>query len=230
MTIIVGLTGGIATGKSTVSRMLNEFPDVAIIDADTIAREALNPGQHPYREALTMFGSDILNNDQTINRQRLGEIVFTDETQRKRLNKITHGFVFKQIFKQALHAIFIQRKPIVVLDVPLLFETRILTYFVSKTIVVYTSRQVQLRRLMARDGSEERDAVQRIDSQMPIETKREMAHIVLDNNESIQSLEEQVQGLHQQLRSSAQLRRGVVLGGCLALVMGIGYACFQAWT
>jgi len=179
MTLIIGLTGGIATGKSTVSSMIETF-DIPIIDADQIAREVVEPGKESYHEIVRAFGEKILRDDQTLNRKKLGEIIFKDQKKRKLLNNIVHPAIRKEMVLKRDYYVHLGVKS-VVLDIPLLFESNLTTY-VHKTIVVYVHKSIQLKRLMKRDCFSKKEAVQRINSQMPMSEKIKMADVVIDNS------------------------------------------------
>lgn len=179
MTLIIGLTGGIASGKSTVSSMFSTL-GIPVVDADKIAREVVNPGEIAYKEVIGVFGKEIVLNDDTLNRKKLGEIIFTDDVKRKQLNEILHPAIRKEMIEQRDAYIRLGEK-CVVLDTPLLFESK-LTHFVDKIIVVYVNEEVQLYRLRERDNYQVQEAKQRIDSQMPVKEKANLAHAVIDNN------------------------------------------------
>lgn len=190
MTLIIGLTGSIASGKSTVSLMFDDF-NIPVIDADKIAREVVEPGERAYQDIVDHFGKEILRSDMTLDREKLGEIVFSDEQQRKVLNGIVHPAIRKEML-QRRDTYVEQGEKCVVLDIPLLYESN-LTHYVDQTIVVYVDPSVQLKRLMKRDGYTEAEAQQRIDSQMSIREKAQLADAVIDNNgtkyESYQQLQ-----------------------------------------
>lgn len=181
MALIVGLTGGIASGKSTVSSMFTSL-DIPVIDADKISREVVEPGKDAYEEIHRVFGDDVFKEDQTLDRKRLGAIVFADEEKRKQLNAIVHPAVRREMLQQRDHYVGNGEK-CVILDIPLLFEGN-LTGIVDKTIVVSVDEDVQLDRLMKRDQSTKEEAKQRIRSQIPIKEKAELADAVIDNNGS----------------------------------------------
>lgn len=179
MTLILGLTGSIATGKSTVSLMFDDY-EIPVIDADKVARQVVVPGEQAYNEIVKEFGEDILREDKMLDRKKLGSIVFADKEKRKKLNNIIHP----QIRKKMLHdrdQLVEQGEKCVVLDIPLLFESE-LTHFVDKVIVVYADPKIQLERLMERDESTEEEAKQRINSQMSIKEKAARADAVINNN------------------------------------------------
>lgn len=181
MALIIGLTGGIASGKSTVSSMFTSL-NIPVIDADVISRQVVEPGEAAHEEIRRVFGEDILKEDQTLNRKKLGQIIFADEQKRKQLNAIVHPAVRKEMLQQRDTYVNDGEKCII-LDIPLLFEGN-LTSIVDKTLVVSVNEKVQLDRLMERDGSTEEDAKRRILSQMPIQEKVKLADAVIDNNGS----------------------------------------------
>lgn len=192
MTLVVGLTGGIASGKSTVSSMLKEM-NITVIDADVESRLAVQQGEPAYKRIIETFGTDILLPDGEIDRQKLGSIIFHDEQKRKLLNKIVHPEVRRRMNEKKEAAIKSEEK-IVVLDIPLLFESK-LTYMVEKTLLVYADRGIQLKRLMERNGLTIDEAEARIQSQMPISEKRELADEVIDNNRSLSDTKKQLDEL-----------------------------------
>lgn len=192
LTLVIGLTGSIASGKSTVSLMFDEF-NIPVIDADKIARQVVVPGAKAYEEIVTTFGEDVLRDDKTLDRKKLGAIVFKNEYMRKKLNGIVHPAVREQMLYQRDQ--FIQDGVrAVVLDIPLLFESK-LTDFVDKTIVVFVDETVQLNRLIERDKLSKEEALQRINSQMPVAEKAKKADAVIDNNRSKFESFEQLQSL-----------------------------------
>lgn len=190
MTLIIGLTGSIASGKSTVSFMFDDL-NIPVIDADKIAREVVYPGEVAYEKIVRTFGESILREDKALNRERLGEIVFADGMKRKQLNEIVHPAIRKRMIEKR-DAFVDEGEKCVVLDIPLLFESK-LEHFVDKIIVVYVDEDVQLQRLMDRNEFTEKEAFQRIDSQMPVKEKAELADAIINNNgtklESFEQLE-----------------------------------------
>jgi len=186
---IIGLTGGIASGKSTVSAMLAEL-GAYIIDADEIARTIVMPNQPAWCEIVAQFGSEILLPDDTINRKFLGEKVFKDKLERLSLEKITHHYIEDQVHKNIAHAKFIGTNT-VVLDVPLLFEIG-WQRMVDEIWVVYVEEEVQVSRLMARNKLTYRQAMDRINAQMSLKEKVKQADVVIDNNLDIEHARIQV--------------------------------------
>ena len=176
---IVGLTGGIGTGKSTVSKMLRAS-GLPVIDADVIARQIVVKGQPAYKGIVAAFGNGVLQDDGELDRKALGEIIFNDEDMRKKLGAITLRWIFFGMFKEYIGH-FVRGNPIVVIDAPTLFETRALLPVCSLTVVVHATRPQQIARIMARNDLTEKEAVARVDAQMPIETKMSMADVLIDN-------------------------------------------------
>ncbi|RWZ59807.1 dephospho-CoA kinase [Halobacillus fulvus] len=183
MTVVIGLTGSIATGKSTVSKMFADFK-IPVIDADQLSREVVKPGHSAYEKIVSTFGSGILHENGELNRKKLGKIIFSDEEERKKLNAIVHPEVRREMVERR-DAFKEQGERAVVLDIPLLFESE-LTGYADKTLVVYVDENVQLERLMQRDQSSEEEALERIQSQIPITKKAKMADAVIDNNGSVE--------------------------------------------
>jgi dephospho-CoA kinase len=189
MSLVIGLTGGIASGKSTVSNMFKEM-DITVVDADIEARLAVMKGESAYVKILAEFGEDILLDNGEINRQRLGSIIFYQEEKRQILNEIVHPEVRKRMRDQVEQAIK-NSEEVVVLDIPLLFESK-LTYMVDKTLLVYVDDETQLKRLTDRNNLSEEDARARISSQMPLSEKIKLADAVIDNNGSIANTKKQL--------------------------------------
>ncbi|MBB6452075.1 dephospho-CoA kinase [Salirhabdus euzebyi] len=192
MTVVIGLTGSIATGKSTVSNMIREL-NIPIVDADKIARAVVNPGENAYKQIVEAFGEEILQTDGAIDRKKLGTIVFSNKEMREKLNNIVHPEVRRMMLQQRDECIQNNSKA-VVLDIPLLFESK-LTHFVEKTLVVYVDEDVQLKRLMKRDRSVREEALQRMKAQIPVSKKAEMADAVINNNGTLEETREQLHTL-----------------------------------
>jgi dephospho-CoA kinase len=197
--ILVGLTGGVATGKTTVARVLKQCGAV-IIDADELAREAVKPGKPAWREIIHRFGKGILNRDQTINRQALGAMVFHDRSQLRLLERIIHPRVAREQARLTKQAAKKDPKAVVIYDVPLLFEAGI-DKRVDKIIVVTADRQTQIARLKTRNGLTQAEALRRIKSQMPLPMKRRLADYVVDGNLSRKRLCQRASTIFDQLQS-----------------------------
>lgn len=177
-TVILGLTGSIGSGKSTVSRMLEELAGAVVIDADAIAHQVQAPGGSAYADIVAAFGSHILNADSTINRQKLAEEVFGDESKRRQLNSIIHPRVRDEELR--LLAQFRER-PLVVLMVPLLLENR-MQNLVDRVVVVTVSGDERRKRLFHRSGMTSQEVDRRLSAQMPEAEKVRLADIVIDNS------------------------------------------------
>ncbi|MCM3122680.1 dephospho-CoA kinase [Mesobacillus sp. AQ2] len=189
MSLIIGLTGSIASGKSTVSAMFTEL-GITVIDADIEARLAVEPGEKAYNDIVSHFGTEVLEEDGTINRPALGSIIFNNEEKRLLLNSIVHPAVRERMAMKRQQAEAANEKA-VVLDIPLLFESK-LTGLVEKIIVVYVDEKTQLERLMSRNGFSEDEALSRIKSQMPLKDKVDLADEVIDNTGTIEQSRQQL--------------------------------------
>lgn len=186
----IGLTGGIATGKSTVASMLLR-KGAPLVDADVIAREVVEPGSPVLSRVAERFGSDILLPDGSLNRKKLGAIVFADPAQRKALESLLHPPI-RALMKERMALLERQQpdKPVIV-DVPLLYESGLETMF-DAVMVVYVPAALQRERLKQRDGLTEEQAVQRLAAQLPIDEKRRRADIVIDNAGTLQETQRQI--------------------------------------
>jgi dephospho-CoA kinase len=193
MGIVIGLTGGIASGKSTVSTFLKR-KGFTVVDADIAARTVVEVGKPAYNEIVTKFGKEILyKEDNRINREKLGSIVFSNEEKRNLLNGIVHPAVRKEMLDQKEKA-FASGKRTVIMDIPLLYESE-LTWMVDRTIVVYVDAETQLNRLMERNSLSKEEALARIGSQFPLKDKVSLSDVVIDNNGSITNTELQLEEL-----------------------------------
>jgi dephospho-CoA kinase len=186
----IGLTGGIACGKSTVAAMLVRRGAI-LIDADAIAREIVLPGKPALTEIARRFGTDKLLPDGSLDRKKLGSVVFGDETARRDLEGILHPIIRRTIRERMEEAEGQQPDKLVVVDVPLLYESRMQPMF-QEVMVVYIPRQLQLERLMRRDGIPMDQAELRLQAQMPIEDKKELADILICNDGGLESTERQI--------------------------------------
>ncbi|AIG25267.1 dephospho-CoA kinase [Brevibacillus sp. 7WMA2] len=190
--MILGLTGGIASGKSTVAAMLRER-GVTVIDADLIAREVVEVGKPAYNGIVKYFGTSVLDETGALNRAVLGEMIFSDREKRMVLNEIVHPEVRKEMRLQATLAQE-RGERLVFMDIPLLYESK-LTYMVDRVVVVYVPESVQFIRLMERDEFDEEQAKKRLRAQMNIEEKRKLANYVIDNQGSRSDTQKQVDDL-----------------------------------
>ena len=194
--IVVGLTGGISTGKSTVTNIIIE-DGFKVIDADKIAREVVEIGKPAYEDIVRVFGEEILDKNLNIDRKKLGSIIFSNKEYRMKLNAIVHPRVF-QTMREKLKDYSIENA-VVFLDIPLLIEEMdiINGYGINfdEIWVVYTKEKIQIERLMDRDNISYQDAYKKIKSQMPIEQKTEYANRIIDNNNGLNELVVQVKKL-----------------------------------
>ncbi|WP_123039569.1 dephospho-CoA kinase [Cohnella candidum] len=193
----IGLTGGIATGKSTVASLLARR-GALLIDLDRIAREIVEPGQPSLEAIAREFGQAVLQPDGTLDRKKLGSIVFADTDRRKALERITHPAI-RAVMKERMQAYeseFPER--LTVVDVPLLYESQLTSYF-SKVMVVYVPREEQLRRLIERDKLSAAEAERRLAAQMDIEEKKRLADYVIDNGGSLEDTERQIERLWREM-------------------------------
>lgn len=187
--MIIGLTGSIASGKSTVAEMLKAL-NLPIIDADLVARVVVEPGTETLKQIVEAFGEEVMLDDGTLNRPKLGDIIFHEPAARKTLNDIIHPAIRQEMLRQRDELLKNGAKDIV-MDIPLLFESR-LQHFVEKILVVSVTEETQLKRLMERNNLSEKDAKARISSQLPLSEKEKGADAVIYNNESLESTSEQL--------------------------------------
>ncbi len=181
---IIGLTGGIASGKSTVSETLAQLGAI-IIDGDKIGHQAMEPGQPAYEQVVKHFGSGILNEDKTIDRTKLGAIVFFNPEQMKALNRNTWPWIFQSVRDQIEMKRLSHPNAVLVLDIPLLFEGG-WDKLCDVVWVIWVDRETQITRLMARNSLTREEAIKRIDSQMSLDEKAQRADVVIDNTGSIE--------------------------------------------
>ncbi len=192
--IIVGLTGGIASGKSTVAKMLEEKGAV-VFDTDVIAREVVDIGQPAWHEILEYFGEDVKLKDGLIDRKKLGDLVFNDAEARHKLNSIVHPRVMEKLVEDTEELKKKSQPPeIVVYDVPLLIEAG-MNKMVDIVVLVFSSIQAQKERLKKRDGFLEEEIEARLSSQMPTEEKKKYADYIIDNSSDLEETNRQVEEL-----------------------------------
>lgn len=186
----IGLTGGIACGKSTVASMLVRR-GANLVDADRIARDVVLPGSPVLDQVAERFGQDVLFEDRSLNRKKLGEIIFNDETARQDLEGILHPPIRASMRDQMARFEQLQPDKLVVVEVPLLYESN-LSHMFDEVMLVYIPADLQLERLMLRDALTLEQAEKRLQSQMPIESKKKLADIVIDNSGTLEELEKQL--------------------------------------
>ena len=193
---VVGLTGGIGCGKSTVSAMFAAH-GVPIVDADQLARDVVAPGTDGLNQIIETFGRDIVDADGALDRQALGDVVFADEAARHKLNAITHPLI-ATAGARAIAELARDNPDYIVYEAALLVENNAYTMF-SALIVVACKRQTQVARILARDGLDVSQANARIDAQLPLADKVAVADFVIDNDGSTDELRVRVAQVHQGL-------------------------------
>lgn len=199
--IVAGLTGNIATGKTTVSRMFRKF-GASIVDADQVARKVVEPGKPAWQRIVDEFGEDILLEDSRIDRKKLGDIVFSNSSKREKLNSITHPEITKEIRRQVEEL----RKggcKVVIIEAALIVEKGGMKGLLDTLIVVASDEALQIDRLRSRDNLGMKEAKMRIDSQMPLKEKLEHADFVIYNDGDMESTENQVEKIWFELLESA---------------------------
>lgn len=193
---LIGLTGGIATGKSTVANILMEM-NFNLIDADKIAREVVEVNKPAYNKIVETFGKEILLEDGQLNRKALGKIIFRDGELREKLNRITHPYIFESIKNKI--EIAEKKSQVLFLDIPLLFEQfdkwKDNNIFFDDIWLVYLKEDLQIKRLMKRDDISLEEAIARIGSQINIEEKKTMSSKIIDNSGELDDLEKQIKEL-----------------------------------
>ncbi len=197
--LIFGLTGGIATGKSTVAKMF-EQRGAHIIDFDVLARIVVEPDTPAWKDIVDFFGTSILNKDRTLDRAKLGDIVFDDTEKRKTLQGFIYPRLFEEYARQTREIEQNDPNALVLADVPLLIEVGLQGMF-EKIIVVYATEEQQIKRLMERDGLNREDILKRFEAQMPIEEKLKQADYVIHNSGSLEEVENEVENICQALQS-----------------------------
>ncbi len=195
--LVVGLTGGIAAGKSLVSQYLREL-GAQIIDADLVARELVSPHSSAMQEIVRHFGSEIVNEDGSLKRKELGQLIFRFPEQRKVLNQIMHPRILAKITDAINEYRTLGRAPLIVVDAPLLIETG-LHQLVDEVWLVDIPEELQILRLRERDELTEEAALQRLQSQLPLAEKRKYAHRIIDNSGEMLETKELIHRIWQQV-------------------------------
>ncbi|MBN2809561.1 MAG: dephospho-CoA kinase [Deltaproteobacteria bacterium] len=195
---LLGVTGGIASGKSTVSRMLSELGS-PLIDFDLIARQVVEPGTPGFAKIVDYFGAQVLADDGTLDRKKLSDIVFGDMEKRKKLESFTHPPIYEEFFRQADAIAAQEPDAIIQVAVPLLIELN-LQYLFDKLLVIYVPAAVQIERLAARDGITQDEAANILKAQLPIAEKLQFADFVIDNTKDLAFAREQVEKVWAELQ------------------------------
>lgn len=188
--MIIGLTGNIASGKSTVARYLEDL-GAAVIDTDQLARQIVLPGTPALKEIFDSFGPGILHNDGTLDRKKLGSLIFKDPASRQRLEQITHPRIETELEHQISYIRDRDPEKVIVLQIPLLIEAG-WQHRVDQVWLVLIAEEEQLKRLMQRDKLTREQACDRIASQMPQEQKIPYAHVIINNNGTPEDVRQQV--------------------------------------
>ncbi|NWG04020.1 MAG: dephospho-CoA kinase [Syntrophaceae bacterium] len=199
--LIVGLTGGVASGKTAVSQVLKE-EGAYIIDADQIARELVQPRQPAWNELVRAFGQDILQDDGTIHRKKLAERIFGNSNERKRLNQILHPRIKEEMNRRAKEIGTKDPEAIVVIDAPLLVELED-HQEMDKLIVVTSTQTQQIERLKDRDQKNTEEALRMVSSQMPLEEKVKFADYIIRNEGSLEETKNRAKEVYQALKKDA---------------------------
>lgn len=187
----IGLTGGIASGKSTASNILKEF-GASIIDADKIARKIVEKGKPALKEIAEFFGEDLLFKDGTLDRKKLGTLVFNDSTLLEQLNKITHPHIHKEIIDEINWYKKTYHNHVIILDAALLIEMKLMD-LVEEIWLISVPEEIQLTRLMERENILLEDAKKRVAAQMSLEEKKQYAHRIIDNSKDVVYLKSQLE-------------------------------------
>jgi dephospho-CoA kinase len=196
---LLGLTGGIASGKSTVAKILQSL-GAAIVNADDLAREVVEPGQEAWKEIVASFGADILQSDQTLDRQKLRKLIFNRPEARKQLESIIHPRV-RALAEERIRQYAAAGYPVVVYEVPLLFEGN-LQEWLRPVILVACSIETQTARLQKRDHLTPADAEKHIAAQMSLKDKRRLADYVIENNGTLEDLERQTRQILEKIKAT----------------------------
>lgn len=194
--MLIGLTGGIGSGKSTVADIFSKY-GFPIIDSDKIAREIVQPNEEAWQKIVQYFGKEILNSDNTLNRKKLGEVIFHDPEKRKQLNQITHPIIISRIITEAKELQKQHRH--VIVEVPLLYESNSENLF-DMIIVVYVDKSTQLQRVIARDQIGQALALAKIDAQLSLEIKKDRADFVVYNIDGFDKTKQQVEAIIEIIR------------------------------
>ena len=194
---VVGLTGGIASGKSVVSNMLRDL-GACIIDADETSREVMIPHTKCWEEVIASYGSELLQEDLTIDRKKLAISVFKDSEQIEKLNRIVHPYIMQRIEEMIEEIKARDPQSLVIVDAALLVETGVYKHY-DKLIVVYVSKETQLERLMNRDAMSREEAESRIDLQSPLTQKLKVADYVIENEGPLSKTKKEVEKVYKAL-------------------------------
>jgi dephospho-CoA kinase len=203
--VLLGVTGGIASGKSTVARMLEEL-GAPIIDFDVLSRVVVEPEKPAWRDVVAFFGEQVLNEDRTLDRKKISEIVFRDAEKRKKLEGFTHPRIYEEFTKRVKEITQQDPQAIIQIVVPLLIEAN-LQHLFHKLLVVYVPEEVQIQRLMKRDLITRETALNILSAQMPIEEKKTYSDYCLDNSGTIEETKKQVLRVWEEIKEYEKSRK-----------------------
>ncbi|MDY6987527.1 MAG: dephospho-CoA kinase [Thermodesulfobacteriota bacterium] len=204
--LFLGVTGGIATGKTVVADLLQEL-GAGLIDLDLIARRVVEPGTPGLKEIIDYFGKEVLQQNGTLDRKRLSKIVFQDADKRKRLEEATHPFIFEELLREVNDVTEKDQEAIIQVVVPLLIEKNAQSLF-DRVVVVYIPQGLQIERLTKREGISKQEAANMLKAQLPIDDKLEHADFVVNNEGSLEETRRQVEEMWQALRKIQNDRQG----------------------
>ncbi len=199
----IALTGGIATGKSTVARIFADL-GAAILDADQVAREVIQPGSRCWQKLRDYLGAAYFQENGELRRKELREKIIHDSRCRLTVNAILHPFILREMDRRWQAQQRLRPEQIVIFDIPLLFEADLADTF-DTIILVYTSREIQIQRLMLRDGISPAEAAETLTMQLPIEAKRTLSHLIVDNSCDLADTYEQVRAVWEKLSHYSSL-------------------------
>jgi dephospho-CoA kinase len=199
----IALTGGIATGKSTVAKLFAEL-GAYILDADLAAREVVKPGASCWQRLRDFLGPSYFEENGTLKRRQLREEIIRDDRCRATVNAILHPHIMAELDRQWQSLLGLQPEAIIIFDIPLLFEADMARHF-QTIILAYTSREIQIQRLMVRDSLSREEALGTLSMQLPIEAKRSLSHLVIDNSFDLAHTRRQVKTVWEKLRNQGSL-------------------------
>lgn len=195
----IGLTGSIGTGKSTVSKLLRER-GIAVIDADLLAREIVKKGQECLNDLKNVFGNQILTLDGELDRKKLGQIVFSDDSKLELLNSVTHPHIRRRI-KAQMNELESKNNKVIVLDIPLLFEAK-MEDLVDIVLVVFAKEEIQIKRITERDNCTQEEAMRIIKAQISQQDKISKSDYTIDNSGTIEELKEKLNGFLEKIEEN----------------------------
>ena len=193
---VIGITGGIASGKSNVSNVIKSL-GYHVIDSDLITHKLEDIGGKVYNAIVLAFGNSYLKDDKSLDRKKLGNLIFSDASAKEKLNSISHPIIVREIKKEINNI----NDEMIFVDIPLLYESK-LEYLCDKIICVYLPRNEQIKRLIFRDNIDEEFAIKKVDSQMSLDKKKELADYVIDSRGTFLETKKQVEDLIKELKEN----------------------------